>query len=119
MRSITVIKIPPPLPKRKNAVAGGTNPSFASVTVIGRSKANAESPKQVASVNGMQNLHTHKLLYMCLVFALLAYMWRMMTLTFVTMIGRSKANAESPKQVARVNGMQDLCTCRCCQNPDS
>ena len=64
MRSMTVIKIPPPLPKRKNAAAGGTNPSLASVTVIGKSKANAESPKQVARVNGMQNLqsHTHAVL---------------------------------------------------------
>ena len=56
MRSITVIKMPPPLPSKKNAAAGGTKPSLASVTVMGRSRAKADRPKQVAKVNGMQNL---------------------------------------------------------------
>lgn len=56
MRSMTVIKMPPPLPSKKNAAAGGTKPSLASVTVMGRSSAKADSPKHVARVNGMQNL---------------------------------------------------------------
>ena len=58
MRSMIVIKIPPPLPSKKNAAAGGTKPSLASVTVMGRSRANADSPKHVAKVNGMQNLQS-------------------------------------------------------------
>ena len=56
MRSMTVIKMPPPLPSKKNAAAGGTKPSLASVTVMGKSSAKADRPKQVAKVNGMQNL---------------------------------------------------------------
>ena len=37
-------------------MAGGTSPSLASVTVMGRSRAIADSPRQVARVKGMQNL---------------------------------------------------------------
>lgn len=56
MRSMTVIRMPPPLPSKKNAAAGGTKPSLASVTVMGKSSAKADRPKQVAKVNGIQNL---------------------------------------------------------------
>lgn len=56
MRSMTVIKMPPPLPSKKKAAAGGTKPSLASVTVMGKSSAKADKPKQVAKVKGMQNL---------------------------------------------------------------
>lgn len=56
MSSMTVMRTPPPLPSRKKAVAGGTSPSLASVTVMGRSRASADSPRQVAKVKGMQNL---------------------------------------------------------------
>ena len=64
MSSMTVIRIPPPLPSKKNAVAGGTSPSLASVTVMGRSRASADNPKQVASVKGMQNLHSQRVSHM-------------------------------------------------------
>ena len=56
IRSMMVIKTPPNLPSKKKAAAGGTSPSFASVAVIGRSSARAESPSVVARVKGMQNL---------------------------------------------------------------
>ena len=56
MRSMMVMRIPPPLPSRKRAAAGGTSPSLASVYVMGRSSASADRPRQVASVKGMQNL---------------------------------------------------------------
>ena len=58
MSSMTVIRIPPPLPSKKKAVAGGTSPSLASVTVMGRSRARADNPRHVANVKGMQNLHS-------------------------------------------------------------
>ncbi len=58
MSSMTVIRIPPP--SKKNAVAGGTSPSLASVTVMGRSRASADNPRQVANVKGMQNLHSQQ-----------------------------------------------------------
>ena len=57
MRSMTVMRMPPNLPSRKKAAAGGTSPSLASVVVMGRSSASADRPRQVASVKGMQNLH--------------------------------------------------------------
>lgn len=57
MSSMTVMSTPPPLPSKKKAVAGGTKPSLASVTVMGRSRAKADNPRQVANVKGMQNLH--------------------------------------------------------------
>ncbi len=60
MSSMTVIRIPPPLPSKKKAVAGGTRPSLASVTVMGRSRASADNPRQVANVKGMQNLHNQR-----------------------------------------------------------
>ena len=57
---MTVIRIPPPLPSKKKAVAGGTSPSLASVTVMGRSRARADNPRHVANVKGMQNLHSQR-----------------------------------------------------------
>ena len=53
------MRMPPNLPSRKKAAAGGTNPSLASVVVMGRSSARADRPRQVASVKGMQNLHQY------------------------------------------------------------
>lgn len=50
------MRMPPNLPSRKKAEAGGTRPSLASRTVMGRSKASAERPRVVARVKGMQNL---------------------------------------------------------------
>ncbi len=64
MSSMTVIKIPPPFPSKKKAVAGGTRPSLASVTVMGRSRASADNPRQVANVKGMQNLHSQRVSHM-------------------------------------------------------
>jgi len=56
MRSMTVMRMPPNLPSRKKAAAGGTRPWLDSKAVMGRSRARAERPRVVARVKGMQNL---------------------------------------------------------------
>lgn len=50
------MSMPPNLPRRKKAAAGGTSPSLASKTVMGKSSARADKPRVVARVKGMQNL---------------------------------------------------------------
>jgi hypothetical protein len=47
----------PPFPIKAIAVAGGTSPWLASLSVIGRSRASAPRPRDVAKENGTAN-HT-------------------------------------------------------------
>jgi len=55
MKSMVRSKIDPALPIKAIAVAGGTSPRLASVAVIGKSKASAPIPSDVAKENGTAN----------------------------------------------------------------
>ena len=55
MKSIVRRRTDPPFPIKAIAVAGGTSPWLASLSVIGRSRASAPKPSDVASENGDAN----------------------------------------------------------------
>ena len=57
MKSIVRSKTEPAEPIKATAVAGGTRPWLASLTVIGKSSASAPIPNDVANENGTAN-HT-------------------------------------------------------------
>ena len=58
MKSIVSRRTEPPFPIKAIAVAGGTNPRLASLSVIGRLRASAPKPSDVAKENGTAN-HTN------------------------------------------------------------
>lgn len=55
MKSIVRRSTDPPFPIKAIAVAGGTSPRLASLSVTGRSSASAPSPNDVANENGTAN----------------------------------------------------------------
>lgn len=57
MKSMTSMSEAPPVPMRSMAAAGGTSPCLASSSEIGRERATAASPREVARENGMANQH--------------------------------------------------------------
>lgn len=55
MKSIVSRRMDPPFPIKAMAVAGGTNPWLASLSDIGKSRASAPRPSDVAKENGTAN----------------------------------------------------------------
>lgn len=55
MKSIVSKRTDPPFPIKAIAVAEGTRPWLASLSVIGRSRASAPRPNDVAKENGTAN----------------------------------------------------------------
>lgn len=55
MKSMVRRRMEPPFPIKAIAVAAGTRPRLASLTVSGRSRARAPRPSDVASENGTAN----------------------------------------------------------------
>lgn len=55
IKSMVRRRIDPPCPIRATAVAGGTSPRPASLSFIGKSRARAPKPKDVAKENGTAN----------------------------------------------------------------